>query len=346
MATTKQYLDKLVEEKTNLAKALRNKGIDAQNSETFTSLIPKVSKISGNAVSGTISITKNGIYDVSIYKTADVDTSGGTTSFKPTHISFAFAQNTDLTYETQNIDTSNCTHFYGMFYQTPNLTKIDIKNWDTKNVNNMYAVFRMASVLPSVDVSNWNTSKVTTMALMFRECSKLLTIKGLNNFDVSNVESMNQMFYGCSSLADGGDGNYKIDLSNWTTSKVTNLAQMFYGCKSGSLKKIDISNLDTSKVTTMKEAFRDCTMVNEINLASWTSENVTDISSMFYGCAYLDKLDMRNFMFTEVNTYSSVFNGCNANLLIIVKDNVEKAWLNSHFSRMTNVKTVAEYEAQ
>jgi len=43
---------------------------------------------------------------------------------------------------------------------------------------------------------------------------------------------------------------------------------------------------------------------------------------------------------------SSASNGVPDNCLIIVKDETAKQWITSKFSRLTNVKTIVEYEAQ
>jgi len=62
------------------------------------------------------------------------------------------------------------------------------------------------------------------MGYMFNECHKLKEIKGINNFNTTNVLDMSAMFKECNELEN-------LDLSNFNTSKITNLELMFYGCK-------------------------------------------------------------------------------------------------------------------
>ena len=59
---------------------------------------------------------------------------------------------------------------------------------------------------------------------MFKDCG-LFTFLDLSCFDISNVTSMNGMFFKCTSLA-------SLDLSGWDTSKVTSMIFMFGYCSS------------------------------------------------------------------------------------------------------------------
>ena len=66
------------------------------------------------------------------------------------------------------------------------------------------------------------------------------------------------------------------------------------------------------------------------------------MSGMFNNCTQLTSLDIRNFVFTKVTSYSNMFNGVPTDCLIIVKGDIEKEWITSKFTTLTNVKTVAE----
>ena len=46
--------------------------------------------------------------------------------------------------------------------------------------------------------------------------------KGLENWNVSNVDNMSNMFYNCK--------KFDCDLSSWDVSNVNNMDFMFYGC--------------------------------------------------------------------------------------------------------------------
>ena len=76
----------------------------------------------------------------------------------------------------------------------------------------------------------------------------------ISNWDVSNIKSMNSMFYLCEALKSVGD------ISKWDVSNVTNMRSMFGGCESFNQ---DISNWDVSNVTNMYFMFHNCPIKNE-----------------------------------------------------------------------------------
>ena len=61
MATTADYLDKLVEQKNALADNLVTKGVDATHDETFETLVPKVLEISSGGGGGIYPIDDTGM---------------------------------------------------------------------------------------------------------------------------------------------------------------------------------------------------------------------------------------------------------------------------------------------
>ena len=56
----------------------------------------------------------------------------------------------------------------------------------------MREMFSGCNELEYLDLSDFNTSKVTDMRCMFYNCNKLKEIKGINNFNTSNVMNINQ----------------------------------------------------------------------------------------------------------------------------------------------------------
>ena len=92
------------------------------------------------------------------------------------------------------------------------------------------------------------------------------------------------------------------------------------------------------------------------NLETITFKNgsgITNVRTAFEGCIKLMFLDVRDIIFSAITTYTNymVMLGTGTkrvptDCLIIVKDNTEKEWFATNFASWTNVKTVAEYEAQ
>ena len=107
-----------------------------------------------------------------------------------------------------------------MFKQLSNIITIDFgDNIDTSNVTNMYGMFFDCSILSSLDLSSFNTSNVTNMNSMFYHCSSLTSLN-LSSFDTSNVTSMYGMFYECTELS-------SLDLSSFNFGSDTIFTLMF-----------------------------------------------------------------------------------------------------------------------
>jgi len=142
------------------------------------------------------------------------------------------------------------------------------------------------------------------------------------------------------------------DVSGLVTSNATNMNRMFAGL-TVCTQITGLTGFNTEKVTTMQSLFDSCEAITELDLSSFTNSNgaLTKTSSMFSGCKNLRKIDIRGLTFSSVTSFISMFGVDTStskvpnNCLIIVKDNTEKTWITTNFSRMNNVKTVAEYEA-
>ena len=70
-------------------------------------------------------------------------------------------------------------------------------------------------------LENWNVSNVKTMEFMFVGCEKF--DGDLSGWDVSNVKYMNSMFYACINFTGKG-------LENWKLNKYANIDYIFNGC--------------------------------------------------------------------------------------------------------------------
>ena len=130
---------------------------------------------------------------------------------------------------------------FDWFYNQPSLTEIvDIKYLNTSSVENMSGMFYNCSSLTELDVSGFDTQNVTTMSLMFDRCSGLTNLY-LVNFDTRNVSKMHCMFEDCTNLTTITVG------VNWNTTNVESSDNMFYGCTSivgGAEKKKKKNHLD------------------------------------------------------------------------------------------------------
>ena len=222
MATTQDYINQLKIDKENLVSMLNNMGVEASNNETFTSLTPKVGKIVSNSIlqDKSVEITENGTTNIvadegynglgNVEVITNVASSGG--KYAPKFISFSYYDGTELNEETTNLDTSNLTRMWRMFYACNNLNELNISHFNTSNVTDMESTFYSLTKLPKLDASKWDTRKVTTMLYNFYNCSSLTELD-LSGWDTSNVTNMNYMFYNCTKLE-------KLDIRNFDFTKV------------------------------------------------------------------------------------------------------------------------------
>lgn len=108
------------------------------------------------------------------------------------------------------------------------------------------------------------------------------------------------------------------------------------------IKKLPPINISSGQAS-LQYSFYRC-QATEIVLTG-TPTKLTNISSAFQNCSNLEHLDIRTLDFSKVTSFSNAF-GVPNNCEIIVKDSTAKTWVQTNFTNLTNVKTVAEYEQE
>ena len=152
----------------------------------------------------------------------------------------------------------------------------------------------------SIIFENFDTSEVTTMESMFKSCSQL-TILDLSSFNTEKVTDMSSMFDGCENLV-------TLNINNFDTSNVEYMDFFFYKCKS--MKNFDIANFDTSNAKGMSYMFSKCESLQSINLENFNTINVKVMSYMFYACSNLKSIDLNNFKTDKLNNLEGMFIFC------------------------------------
>lgn len=140
---------------------------------------------------------------------------------------------------------------------------------DVSDVINMSELFIMEK-RDIERIENWNVSNVKSMQSMFAGCT--LFNADLSKWNVSNVKNMESMFQDCL--------NFDSDLSKWDVSKVQTMESMFMGCQ---LFNTDLSEWNTKNVKNMNYMFEDCERFND-DLSKWNVSKVQTYNEMFYGC--------------------------------------------------------------
>ena len=133
---------------------------------------------------------------------------------------------------------------------------IDFNDIDVSNLDSFYdhkGIFDHTR-FKYIDISDWDVSNIKSMNSMFYWCDELESVGDLSNWDVSNVMLMRTMFSYCSKLKSLGD------ISCWDVSNVTDMRFMFEWCESFNQ---DLSKWNVSKVRWYSYMFDDCPIKDE-----------------------------------------------------------------------------------
>ncbi len=173
-------------------------------------------------------------------------------------------------------------------------------------------------------LDNFNTSNVTGMCMLFHDCSSLMSLD-LSSFNTSNVTDMSGVFENCSSLT-------SLDVSSFNTSNVTHMNSMFGNCSA--LTNLDVSGFNTSNVVSMTYMFDGCSSLTSLDVSSFNTSNVTYMSGMFANCSSLTSLDVSGFNTSNVTKMDRMFYNCSS-LTTIYAD--EKEWNTSNITNGDNM---------
>ncbi len=103
-----------------------------------------------------------------------------------------------------------------------------LSNWNTSNVIDMSYMFHNVSISSYIPFKNWNVGKVQNFSNMFNQtdASTVITLAGLENWDVSSATDMSAMFLQNVSLTDASA------INNWNINASINFGGMFGGAPS------------------------------------------------------------------------------------------------------------------
>ena len=231
-----------------------------------------------------------------------------------------------------SFDTHNTEDMSSLFSSCIGLGSLDLEDWEVSNVLNMSNMFNTTNLSDLGDISGWDVGKVKTFSGMFENCTHLITLGDvsswevsedctdlskmfkqtgsslpatliLSNWDVSNVTTMSNMFYGCKSLE-------YLDITGWDTSNLVDTSGMFeYNSLSdlSSLRNIiGIDLLETGNLRNMSRMFMLNRFVN-VDLSSWNTQHLQDISYAFAGCYRQDLDKLKHWDVSSVLDMSNCF---------------------------------------
>lgn len=176
---------------------------------------------------------------------------------------------------------------------------------DTSNVTNMSYMFHRCKLLTSLDVSTFNTSHVTTMSHMFGDvlsgAMALTAITFGQNFVKNTVTDTSYMFYYCTKLTE-------LNIDDWDVSNVTTMSNMFKSCESlTTFGPNALANWNTGKVEDMSQAFRWLKKLTAFNLEHWDVSSVKNFYACFCNGAWTDVLDLDAWDMSNCENVSFMF---------------------------------------
>ena len=213
-----------------------------------------------------------------------------------------------------------------------NDSSIDASDFRTSHVTDMSGLFQNIG-RSSLDLSDWNTGNVEKMGWMFANTRTDITsaplkeIKGLENWDVRNVQDFSHMFHSGGVPVEIGSfvptGSLtKLDLSNWKLDHVTLTDHMFSLCKKltfDSDAMANMANWNTSSDESMSGMFQEMNKVKDLSfISNWDISSVKDMSYLFQNDYALTHVgDLSHWNTNKVGTVSDLnysfammFTGC------------------------------------
>ncbi len=144
-----------------------------------------------------------------------------------------------------------------------------------------------------------NLSNVTNMSNAFSYCNKFTGNTSMNNWNVSNIDTMEYVF--------ARDSFFNQNISNWHVSNVKDMGHLFEGDLSFNQP---LNSWDVSNVTNMQSMFNEDTSFNQA-LNNWNVSHVTNMGALFGTCLSFNQ-DISNWDVSNVNDMGFMFAGASA----------------------------------
>jgi len=257
-----------------------------------------------------------------------------------------------------NYNMKNCSY---MFFNCPNIIKIDLSNFITSNVTNMNHMFGRCYNVKEIELNNFHTDEVIDMSYMFSKCKNLLYID-LSNFETDKVRNMSCMFNECLVITNiyiyffntekvtNMSGMFlncnqleELNLNSFNTKNVIDMNYMFQNCFSLKILLTDKNNFNTENVKKMCKMFKGCNNLNNLNLSLNTKEAYL-MSFMFENCYNLEALDLSKFNTKNVKNMTKIFKSCKKLSKIDIStfsfENIKEDQMNNMFDECDSLTTI------
>ena len=268
---------------------------------------------------------------------ASIESGGSSGKYAPRYIRFTSYSGEDLDYELSNLDFSSLTSLAAIFSSCKNLKTVTVPSGNCPNVQNMNSMFSNCTNLETIVFSELTVPNVTTLNSIFDSCTNLKTVDmyGLK-FNGSVDTSFKSMFAGRSNLT-------SVILPQ-NCASIKDMSYMFENCTG--LTNLKLKGNPTKSGKNFEYMFSKCSNLTHLDLSEFTVNvyGAQNVVGMFASCTSLQHLDVSGITFNTISGsfITNMLNGVPTTCEIIVKNDTDKSWFNSNFSKYTNVKTKAE----
>lgn len=133
-----------------------------------------------------------------------------------------------------NWDTSSVINFADVFWNDSGTSSLNLSNWNVAKGEDFSRMFSSMTGLTSLDISGWQPTNATQTLQMFYNDAKLTSLPGIDGWTLNNIQALNSMFEGMSSVTD-------LPVAKWqlNPSYNANITNIFWG--DNALTKLDLS---------------------------------------------------------------------------------------------------------
>jgi surface protein len=171
---------------------------------------------------------------------------------------------------------------------------VNIEQWGNIKWSSMLHAFSSCQNLDITATDSPDLTEVTDMAYMFFACFNLIGNPTINNWDISNVNSLAGTFNACLL--------FNQPIGNWNTSNVTSMIATFLMAEKFNQP---LNNWNTSKVTNTSLMFANALEFNQ-PIGNWNMSNNLEMNSMFFAAENFNQ-PIGNWDTSKVITTADMF---------------------------------------
>lgn len=185
----------------------------------------------------------------------------------------------------------------GAFFGCSNLNLTAVTDLPDLIGGNLTSTFNGCAALTTINkLDQWNISQVNTLTNTFAFCSSFN--QNIGAWNTSNVLSMSNTFNSCTLFNNGGSNT----INNWNTGLVTTMSDLFTNCVNFNQP---VGNWNTANVTIMTNTFFNAQLFNQ-NLGLWNVTKVTSFTGMFRQAHEFNNAGSNNINNWVINTSAPV----------------------------------------